>query len=312
MFDATIIGDPHAVRGNLEKIGTLFDIAEDLGEPTIILGDLLDTKELIRGKVFNYVYKRLKESKIQWYILVGNHDWFNLTCEDHSLQVLKELPNVTVVDKLIVEGDTAFMPFQTPEKIAEMLNAIPKKVKYLFAHLDVVGFDFGNGIKSQVGLKLSELKRFDKVITGHYHTFAQKKNLTYLGTPFSHTFGETNQDKFIGSFVDGELGLLPTPFPKHLTFEIDCNIPEEIEWQEEDIVRVFLDGTQDAIAAYPRQEGVKYLERPTTEEEAEDSVIDEIQTPAIQFSNWATKIRGIEDEAIIEAGVELLKEVANA
>lgn len=305
----TIIGDPHAMEKNLDKIDILINIAEDLGNPVVVLGDFLHNKSIIRGKVQNYLYKRVKKSPLHWIFLVGNHEWFNLQCEDHSLQTLKELENVTIVDKLLVVDDTAYLPYLPPDRMLKALKEIPKGVKYLFCHADVVGFDYGNGILSQEGLKVKDLKRFELVISGHYHAYQEKKPLIYLGTPFSHTFGETDQDKFIGVFEEGNLELLKSPFPRHRTFEVDCNEQESFEWDSGDIVRMFLYGSPEAIAAYPRQDGVKYIERPSADI-VEDSIVDETQSTAVQFENWARKIKGIEDEAIILKGIKLLEEVS--
>lgn len=307
----TVIGDPHAQKDNLDKIGDLFEIAEELGNDVVILGDMLHSKETIRGKVINFIFTKLKDSKLNWIILTGNHEWFNLQCYDHSLQVFKTLHNVTIVDKPLVKGNIAYLPYMSPENAAKAVKDLPKGVEYLFAHLDVCGYDYGNGRKSEEGLTLKQLKRFKLVISGHYHAYQRENPLVYLGTPFSHSFGETDQDKYIGVFENGDLQLLASPFPRHRTFEVDCTQPEELDYQEGDLVRVFLYGPQDAIAAYPRAEGIKYIERPTTEEEAQERVVDESQSAAIQFENWASKIRGIEDKAIIKAGVELLEEVSS-
>ena len=60
----TIVGDPHAKPGNLNKINHLFDMVETLGNTVIWLGDFLDTKEIIRGKCLNLIHRRLSESKL--------------------------------------------------------------------------------------------------------------------------------------------------------------------------------------------------------------------------------------------------------
>src|SRR5882724_7541363 len=98
MTKFTVIGDIHCTLNNLDKVNQLFDSIEKLHNPTILLGDLLDTKSIIRSECLNLYYKRLQDSKLQFTILCGNHDLIRQDQEASSLEPLKALPNVTIVD----------------------------------------------------------------------------------------------------------------------------------------------------------------------------------------------------------------------
>lgn len=302
----TIVGDPHAKPDNLDKINTLFDMIEDLGNECVILGDLLDTKEVVRGKCLNTYIRRFKQSKLKFWVLVGNHDWFNLECKEHALEVLKELSNVTVVDKCLRYQNLDFIAYYKDQNVLKEYMKIGSG-KTLFCHADIKSFDYGNGLISEEGLDAKDFSGYKRVISGHYHKYQKQGNITYLGTPFSHSFGETNQDKYIGVYdtKTDELELLPTPFPKHMTYELDASQKKFVE-ERGDIVRVILKGTQEQIDKYQKQEGVKYIERPDAL--VKSSVINEAETPQVQFSKWGKTIKGYSDE-LVEKGLEILRNV---
>lgn len=67
----TVVGDPHAKPNNLDKITQLFDHIEELGNTCIILGDLLDTKELVRGRCLNHYFHRFEKSSLNFIVLTS-------------------------------------------------------------------------------------------------------------------------------------------------------------------------------------------------------------------------------------------------
>lgn len=327
----TIIGDPHITHKSLDKAETLFDIIEDLGNDTIILGDVLDTKEIIRGKCLNYVFERLRSSALNFIILVGNHDWFNLECKEHSLEVLKSLPNVTIVDKpMSINLDSYSALFMPYFEDLEAFNKELKKAKaggtdLLFMHQGITGFDYGNGYIADGNghgeIDMDSTKGFKRVISGHFHKYAEEGNLTFLGTPFSHSFGETDQIKYIGLYDETkeELKTLETPFPRHITLYIDTGyVTGENEssldaymneYGKENIFRVILQGTPETVKAFDKSKfpGIKIIEKPE-ENYNEKALLDETESNEKIFSTWAREIRDL-DEDTIKLGLEILGEV---
>ena len=253
MDDYTVIGDPHAKPNNLNILEELFDKVEALGNRTIWLGDLLDTKEVIRGKCLNAWFNYLKNSPLQHTILVGNHDWFNLECREHSLEVLKTLPNVNIVDSpQHTPGALGFLPYIHEEKeLKKQIKLMQKdSVKIIFGHLELKGFDFGNGYICEEGLTERSFKDFQLIISGHFHKHQKKKNVVYLGTPFSHSFGESNQDKYIGILKSKEeltLELVPTNLPRHITYTVDVleELPTNLKFGSRNFYRIILTGPRD-------------------------------------------------------------------
>jgi DNA repair exonuclease SbcCD nuclease subunit len=322
----TIVGDPHVTHKSLDKAALLFDILEDIGNPVVILGDLFDTKEIVRGKCLNFVLKRLSESKLHFYILVGNHDWFNLDCKEHSLEALKTLKNVSIVDKpfrMNMDSRAVLMLpyYDNMEALkAELAEAKEGGTDFVFMHQGVVGFDYGNGYIADGNghgeIKPDFLQGFTRIISGHFHKYAEDGNLMFLGTPFSHTFGESDQKKYIGilSPHENELELLETPFPKHRTVEVDCSKPDALkklkkQMNDKDLFRVKLIGTGIEIKSIDQSQfpGVKFIEEQTDGDQVETASISDTDSNEQKFLNWAKEIKGLDDNTI-QLGLEIMGE----
>lgn len=316
MNDFTVVGDLHIDHKNLDKAEVLFNLVEDLKMPAIWLGDILDTKEIIKGKCLNFVYDKLKDSKIDHIILVGNHDYFNLECEDHALRVLNELSNVHVVDKAQIIHGMCFVPYIDDKvKFKKQINIITiAKSQVIFMHQDVMGFDYSNERVSKDGVTLKSLKQFKRIISGHFHKFQQKDNLTFLGTAFTKTFGESGQLKYIGIYHKDTdvLELIETKFPKHVTIPIDCDTTMfvgNLDSLEDDYVRVILQGTQENINKFDKNsvpfEGIKWIENPS-DSMMTDQDVNEAVDNITQFNHWAKDIKKIDPETI-KIGVKILE-----
>lgn len=173
MVKLTIIGDPHAKLNNLDKINELFNKIEDLGHTTVILGDLLDTKAIVRSQCLNAYINYFKNSKLNFIILVGNHDLHEVTSTEHSLEPLKLLPNVTIVDEPMGLHHGFFMPYMHDEvRVKAAIKQMPKG-SVLFGHLELKGFDFGNGFICPKGMTGKSFTKFKRVISGHFHCFSE-------------------------------------------------------------------------------------------------------------------------------------------
>lgn len=309
----TIVGDPHLTNKNQDKVRATLELAEAQGYPIVLMGDLLDTKEVIRGKSLNFWFDWISKSQTFYTIIVGNHDWFNLECEDHSLRVLSTLDNVLMVDSPKSQYDCWFIPYiHDQDQLKKVLKDIPKDAT-LFAHLEVKSFDFGNGYICEEGITTKALAKFKHVVSGHFHKFQQNKNLTYIGTPFSHSFGESNQDKFIGviNLDTNEIKYIPTNLPQHRTVEIE--LPTEdygIKGKRHDYMRIILKGSQEEIDKFPKStaeamfDSVKWITKPTDKLSLKAD-LDESQSNEAQFKKWAEDLQGLDPETT-KLGLQIL------
>jgi len=307
--ELTIIGDPHVKISNLDKIETLFDIIENLGNTTVILGDLLDTKEVVHSSCLNLIYRRLNESKLMFYILVGNHDWHNLECKDHSLLPLEALKNVHIVQAPVITSYGLMVPYiHNHNEFKRIMKKNKGRAKLAFVHQGFSGFDYGNGFIAEYESELSYIKGYDLVISGHFHKYQKRSNLVYLGTPFSHTFGESNQIKYIGVLNTETLKLKKyrTPFSNHVTIEIDCDKKSNFVEDKENYVRFILTGNQESIDHFDRTNhgsNTKFIEKPSSF--LNDLVVDESESNEVKFKKWADA-QGLEKETI-NLGLEIMK-----
>lgn len=316
-----IVGDPHITLKSLDKGRILFKMVEDLGHPTVWLGDLLDTKAVVRGECQNLFFDYFKSSKIQHIILVGNHDYFNLECKDHSLKPLSALPNVKIIDKIETHPKYPFIffPYVHDKKyLKEALNCFVDKTLTAFGHFDVSGFDYGNGHFCDDGIIThDDFKGFKRVVSGHFHKFQNTGNFMYLGTPFSHSFGEANQDKVIGVY-DSEtnnMELIKTVFPRHVSIKLDLtktNIYEQLDkFTEENLnnlMRVQLFGTPELVAKLNKSNYPKSVKWEDKSETINDSSlnVDETLDNKSQFLEWANNIKKL-DQNTISLGLSILE-----
>lgn len=309
MSERLIVGDPHAKKSNLDKINRLLSTVESYGLPTVFMGDLLDTKDIISGQCLNVYLDYFKSSKLQHNILVGNHDYFSKECDRHSLEALKLLPNVHVIDQPYFDGKSLFLPYYHDINEFRQIISHYELPPYLFCHLDVIGMDYGNGFISESGATLEDLKQFDKVISGHYHKYASKENLTYIGSPFSHDFAESNQIKYLGIFDDsnGQLELIETDFPKHVTVELDLSKGSNLEVNPNNYNRVILTGTIDEIKAFDKSvyPSVRFIEK--TIENLESGNINEALSPIDIYKEWYFNVKKNTDEQRFIRGLDLIK-----
>lgn len=313
----TVIGDPHVTHKSIERAKDLFAIVEAIGFHCIWLGDLQDSKEVIRGKCLNLLLEYFRTSKLYHTLLVGNHDYFNLDCDAHALEAIKLLPNVTVVDGPMVVQNLVFLPYMHDQvKLKNTITEYARPDRTLFAHLELAQFDFGNGHICTTGLTAEDVAGFKRVISGHFHKFQTRGNLTYLGTPYTQSFGEANQRKYLGVYNSetDEFKIAETEFPRHLSVEIDCDndeyaIDQLLDEMRDDFYRIILTGSQANIALFPKQLfeqfNVKWISRPNDYAQNDVTIADTLTNDG-QFRKWATEVKKM-DEDTINLGLSIME-----
>lgn len=313
--DSTVVGDLHLTPKSIDRAKKLFEIVEALGNPVIWLGDLLDLKEIVRSSCLNALYFYLKTSKLTHVVLIGNHDWQNLQCLDHSLQLLKELPNVLVVDHLRCEGNIYFVPYIHDKlKLKEILKQIPDG-SIVFGHFDVFNFDFGNGhLCEDQTITLEDFSRFKKVISGHFHKYQVSGNFTFLGTPFSKDHGETNQVKFLGIYNHSttQLELIESIFPKHVTLKLELQqngskktLDDYVAENQNNFMRIQLYGSPEIVSAfndkyrplYEDKYSIKFEDKSIASFDSSAN-LDEMLDNKSQFMSWSRDIKKLDPETV--------------
>lgn len=169
--------------------------AEELKIPLIIAGDLNDTKAIIRAEVANTLIRILQNSTTKIFILIGNHDLVNEKGQEHCLNFLR--PYATIIDYHTrigfgLKGHTivGLMPYQSDlEKIPKIIESFDAP-DIIVCHQGIQGAAMGDYIIDK-SATTSDLFKCP-TISGHYHRHQTIGNVTYIGSPFTMSFGEAN------------------------------------------------------------------------------------------------------------------------
>lgn len=171
-----------------------------------IPGDIFHNRSVISVKTLDIAKKffdLFKEFRL--IISCGNHDcWLKMDSEIHSLSLLKEWKNITVVDdspkvfRTTFGKTVAFIPWATEVKDMPLADIT-------FAHLDIVSF-YQNGYHlCEKGFESIDLfKKSKYIISGHYHKRDHREytdgTILYVGSPYQMTFGEVGDERGIYIF----------------------------------------------------------------------------------------------------------------
>ncbi len=174
----------------------------------IQLGDLLDSRKYINAKTLKFVNEKYLEEfekrKITLYQMVGNHDVY-----------YKNTNKINWIDNILSFSNYEYVNFcdswETYEIFGEKFDIIPwineeneskifdfmdkSNSKYLFGHLELSGFELTPGHFSQHGHSVKPFKKYDKVVSGHYHIRSKKGNITYAGIPYQLTWSDCDDKK---------------------------------------------------------------------------------------------------------------------
>lgn len=243
---AVLISDIHMNLANFECASSVLKQALNAAEkqkiPLVIAGDLHDTKAQMRGECVNALIRIFEAPQVPVYCIPGNHDRINEKSDAHSLNFLK--PFITLQDApgYVEALDMYLIPYQHDgEALKAILGGIPTG-STVICHQGVLGADMGHYIQDKTSLPPEAFSRF-RTISGHYH---QRQNIecapwvdrylddqkrvgifSYLGSPYSQSFGEANHGAkgFSVLHDNGHLSLIETNLRKHIILELHVDDP---------------------------------------------------------------------------------------
>ena len=164
----------------------------------IILGDVFDNQNLNSTLIMYEVIKifgKLSSEFDNVWVLVGNHDmYYKNSREVNILSVLlkNKYMNVHVVDQFTQIDNISLCPWIVDEKDIENIKNDNKNI--LIAHLEINGFYYNKQSKiSTKGLNKSLFKKYDMVLSGHFHSKQHQDNIHYLGTMMPLKWNEYNE-----------------------------------------------------------------------------------------------------------------------
>ena len=195
---------------------------------TIIhLGDVVDRRKFINFQVAHNFqkkfWKKLWDLKIDTHIIIGNHDtYYKNTNEVNSMEQLITTfdginePWIYTRPKTVnFDGlDILFLPWICDATLEESLHTIDKSTaQIVMGHLEIKGFEMHKGHLNEQGLEKDLFKRFEKVISGHFHKKSDDGHIYYLGCPYQIMWSDYNCPKGFHIFdtQTRELTRIPNP-----------------------------------------------------------------------------------------------------
>lgn len=179
-------------------------------------GDCFDNRTALRHQSIydaKHFAQELEDNTINMIVLVGNHDLVNKSDNDFDAvnAVLGQYSMVECVDNAreFHYLNMLIVPWISKANQQEVMDKVKSsKMKYLVGHFDILGAKFSKyGMSSHDGIDPKEFKKFDKVISGHFHTKSTMGNVEYVGTPYEMNWSDWDDQKGFHVF-DTETGEL--------------------------------------------------------------------------------------------------------
>ena len=175
----------------------------------IHLGDVVDRRKFINFQTASIYRKqfwdRLYKEKIDTHIIIGNHDtYFKNTNEVNAIDNLYTSfdginePFIYTRPKVVDFDGTPIllMPWicdDTREESIQMLNTA--KADLCFGHLEIKGIEMQNGVINEFGNEKADFKRFDRVVSGHFHKHTDDGQIFYCGAQYEMTWSDYQDPK---------------------------------------------------------------------------------------------------------------------
>jgi len=203
----------------------------------IHLGDVVDRRKFINhNTAHNFKLKfwnKLEELNIDTHILLGNHDtYYKNTNEVNALQNLSISKNTKIYhksDTVTFDGlDILFLPWICDDIIEETLHTIDNSTaQIVMGHLEIKGFEMHKGHVNEQGLDKSLFKRFEKVLSGHFHKKSDDGHIYYLGSPYEITWSDYKCPKGFHIFDTETRELIRVPNPLRIHKKLIYNDKQE-------------------------------------------------------------------------------------
>jgi len=207
---------PYCLENNIKQI--------------VHLGDYYDNRKFINFKALNHNRKHFLD-KLRKYgmimdIILGNHDTYYKNTND--LNSLKELlghfmNEIHIVTKpKVMDYDGfrfALLPWINQENYEESMSFVQNcKADWLGGHLELNGFNLMKGVVNTHGMDHTLFNRFEKVLSGHFHTKSEKDNIIYLGSQLEFFWSDAHDPKYF-HVLDTETRELEAIRNPHTLFE---------------------------------------------------------------------------------------------
>lgn len=250
------------------------------------------------------------------YALVSNHDiYYRDRLDVSSMEAIK--PYINVVDSITEIENILFVPWITDGEMWDSLVNNDYGCKVMFGHLELSGFKLNDGYIMEHGYSPKELRKFNRVFSGHYHSHQVNGNITYLGTPYPITMNEANEHHGVFVYDDETDTIEFTPYEAIKVVSIPYTEIETIDSYdvENTTIRIeFPDDLDDEtiitdVTNYLKEKGfedykIKYtgkkLKQILESESEEVSEVENIDEVVMNHLKKCTDVSGIDKERLVK------------
>jgi DNA repair exonuclease SbcCD nuclease subunit len=245
-----ILGDTHfGMRGDSLAFHALyskfykevfFPYLLNNGITTIFqLGDLFDRRKYISFQSLalcrKYFFDEISRYNLELHVLLGNHDiTYRNTLEVNSPELLLQeyMNNVFIYNEPASWQGIDVIPWICKDNEKQISDYIyHSNNSVCFGHFELAGFEMDRGNFCHEGMDPSILRRYEVVLSGHFHHKSTQGNVTYVGTPGEMTWADYNDERGFHIFDTTTRELKFIPNPHRMFYKIKYN-DDDMQYNE--------------------------------------------------------------------------------
>jgi len=204
-------------------------------------GDYFDNRKWINLQTMSFQKRTFVDKAAELGVIVhgiiGNHDIpLRHSLSMNSPQQILTESHINFYDKPKVinfDGiDITFIPWVCKENYEEITEVINNGGDILVGHLETQGAVLFPGRLSDDGYKPTDFKKWNEVISGHYHSQNKIANIHYIGIPFQLMWTDAlvKQGFWIFDTTDRSWEFIENPlrYFHRMTWDDGCDYPLDI------------------------------------------------------------------------------------
>lgn len=191
-----LAGDIHIDR-HIDKIDEKLNLIRECFnnniENVIIPGDIFEFHKYGNSYAICELQNIFGSSNKNIFLIIGNHDIYHLNkIKPNTIETsFSHLKNCTIIDKPFECDNLLMVPWILKDNYDECITSINNtKKEYCVGHFEFNGLYSSQGIKYNKGFDIKKFSKFKKVISSHFHTRQEYKNIMYLGNISQDTWND--------------------------------------------------------------------------------------------------------------------------
>tara|TARA_B100000424_G_scaffold266872_1_gene258710 strand:- start:312 stop:1121 length:810 start_codon:yes stop_codon:yes gene_type:complete len=139
--------------------------------------------------------ERLGQAFEKTYVIMGNHDLFYRDKREiNSMEFVRNIPNVHLVNEWIETEDVAIIPWIVQDEWKRIPHM---KQRYMFGHFELPYFQMNAMVEMPDvgGIKAEHFVNQEYMFTGHFHKRQVRNNISYMGNAFPHNYADAGDDE---------------------------------------------------------------------------------------------------------------------